>query len=128
MTPTCPYCAADAKLVTGAEIYQHRGDLSALRFWRCAPCRAYVGCHKAGNGYGDGTRPLGRLANAELRQAKTRAHAAFDPIWKNRRMTRRKAYSWLADALGVPVEQMHIGEFDEALCLRVVEICRMAPS
>lgn len=128
MTPICPYCADNAELVTGAEIYPHRNDLNGLRFWRCAPCSAYVGCHKEGNGYGDGTRPLGRLANADLRRAKTRAHAAFDPIWKTRRMSRRKAYSWLADKLEIPVQQMHIGEFDETLCLRVVEICRMVPA
>ena len=124
MKPKCPYCAADAELVTGAEIYPHRDDLDELRFWRCAPCAAYVGCHKAGNGYGDGTRPFGRLANAELRRAKTQAHAVFDLLWKTRRMTRRKAYSWLAGELGMPVEQVHIGEFDEALCMRVVQACK----
>jgi zinc-finger-containing domain len=126
MQPNCPYCAADAELVTGAEIYPNRSDLNELRFWRCAPCNAYVGCHKAGSGYGDGTLPLGRLANAVLRRAKMQAHAAFDPLWKTRRMSRRKAYSWLAGELGMPVKAVHIGEFDEALCMRVVQACKMA--
>ena len=126
MKPKCPYCAVDAKLVTGADIYRFRPDLAELRFWKCAPCAAFVGCHKAGNGYGDGTRPLGRLANAALRRAKTQAHAVFDPLWKTRRMTRRTAYSWLAGELGLPVEKVHIGEFDEVLCMRVVQACKMA--
>ena len=41
-------------------------------------------------------------------------------------MIRRKAYSWLAGKLGMPVEQVHIGEFDEALCMQVVQACKMA--
>jgi hypothetical protein len=35
-----------------------------------------VGCHKGT------TKPLGRLADAELREWKKRAHAAFDPVWQ----------------------------------------------
>ena len=124
MKPNCPYCAAAAELVTGAEIYPHRPDLAALQFWQCKPCDAFVGCHKADSGYGDGTRPLGRLANAALRKAKMRAHAAFDPLWKTRQMGRRNAYALLARKLGIPVEQAHIGEFDEAMCARVVEVCK----
>ena len=49
----CDYCQKPAELVTGATIYPHRNDLAHLRFWRCVPCEAYVGCHKAG----DGTTP-----------------------------------------------------------------------
>lgn len=120
---TCPYCSKPAQLVTGAVIYAHRPDLHHLKFWQCRPCDAYVGCHKAGNGYGDGSRPLGRLANAELRAAKSRAHAAFDPMWKDGGMPRGKAYAWLARQLGIPKEQCHIGEFDVDTCRRVVELC-----
>ena len=124
MNTTCPYCATSAKLVTGSDIYPHRPDLASVAFWRCVPCGAFVGCHKAGSGYGDGTRPLGRLANAALRRAKVHAHAAFDPLWKMRKMSRRNAYSLLARKLGIPVEHAHIGEFDEAMCARVVEVCK----
>ena len=124
MKPTCHYCHADAELVSGAFIYPHRPDLDSLRFWRCAPCGAYVGCHKAGVGQGDGTRPLGRLANAELRKAKKEAHAAFDPIWKEGCMNRRLAYAWLAEQLDLPFERTHIGEFDTTTCARVVAACK----
>lgn len=126
MRPICPYCAAESQLVTGALLYPHRNDLWSLHFWHCAPCDAYVGCHKKGLGHGDGTRPLGRLANAELRRAKNQAHAAFDPLWKNRKIRRRDAYDWLAKQLGLPVDRTHIGDFDVETCLRVVEICRQA--
>ena len=122
---TCPYCGNAAALVTGEAIYPHRPDLHNLRFWQCAPCGAYVGCHKPNKKMGfDGTQPLGRLANAELRKAKWDAHAAFDPLWKAGRMDRRQAYGWLAKALGIAVEDCHIGEFDVATCKRVVSISR----
>lgn len=122
MNISCDYCRRPAQLVGGDVIYPHRPDLAALRFWHCAPCDAFVGCHKAGNGYGDGTRPLGRLANAELRRAKSAAHEAFDPLWKSGRMSRRDAYARLAQKLGIHVRDCHIGMFDLAACQRVMAI------
>lgn len=127
MSPICPYCKSSAELVTGAAIYPHRPDLSGLNFWRCKPCRAHVGCHQSDNNYGDGTRPLGRLANAELRAAKQAAHAAFDPLWKSQTMRRRSAYRWLAGQLGIPINCTHIAEFDLALCRQVVRVCKLNP-
>lgn len=128
----CPYCDRPAELVTGAVIYPHRPDLFAKRFWRCQPCGAHVGCHDKGAPVrvagkkvtSDGTLPLGRLANAELRRAKTQAHAAFDPIWKTRRMGRNEAYAWLACQLQMPVEDCHIGMLDVDGCGAVVAVCR----
>ena len=120
---TCPYCNQTARLTTGATIYPHRPDLHALRFWACVACDAYVGCHRGTE------RPLGRLANLELRQAKMRAHAAFDPLWRardrsQRPKTRSEAYAWLARQLGIERERCHIGEMDVEMCERVVEVCR----
>ena len=114
----CPYCEARAKLVTGKEIYPHRPDLYQLNFYQCKPCDAYVGCHKNG----DGKQPLGRLANAELRKAKSEAHAMFDSIWRDKYMKRGSAYAWLADMLEIDPKDCHIGMFDVAMCNRVVEV------
>lgn len=125
-TPVCPYCHRDAGLVGGDIIYPHRPDLHAKQFWLCAPCEAYVGCHEAGKGFGDGTRPLGRLANAELRLAKSAAHRAFDPMWKAGPMSRKQAYFWLASRLGIDIKDCHIGEFDVAMCHRVIQIVKDA--
>ena len=113
----CLYCSTPAKLVTGAIIYPHRADLATLMFWSCLTCDAYVGCHKKT------TAPLGRLANAELRRAKNNAHRVFDPLWKNGKMSRRAAYQWLAENLGIPFKKTHIGEFDTAMCARVMAAC-----
>lgn len=123
----CPYCHRDAALVTGNEIYPHRPDLIDKLFWRCAPCGAYVGCHpRAGKngkgGIGDGRVPLGRLANAELRRAKQRAHAAFDPMWRSGQVRRKAAYAWLAGELGLCAENCHIGMMDVDACRAVVAV------
>ena len=119
----CPYCMNDAELVDGSEIYPHRPDLFEQNFWRCDPCGAYVGCHKPNPKMGyDGTQPLGRLADAKLRAAKSAAHRAFDPIWKDGHMRRKEAYAWLAGKLGIQVSECHIGEFDVETCLKVSEV------
>lgn len=127
---TCQYCHNPAPLVSGLAVYPHRRTLWAMKFYKCEPCDAWVGCHPPANGrgggQGDGTVPMGRLANAELRAAKQAAHAAFDPIWqsapKGTRQARRGAYKWLAQRLGMPVGQCHIGEFDLEQCRKVVEV------
>jgi len=115
---SCSYCGEPAKLVTGKQIYPHRPDLHALPIYACLPCEAHVGCHPGT------TKPLGRLANAELRKAKMAAHAAFDPIWKSGMKKRKQAYKWLAKQMGIDVNECHIGEFDVVMCLKVVETCR----
>lgn len=123
--PMCPYCDEPAVLVPGIVVYPRRPDLARKPVWRCRPCDAWVGCH-------DGTeRPLGRLANAELRQAKQAAHAAFDPLWKrkmerdgvSKTKARGAGYRWLAEQLGIEARRCHIGKMSVEECRRVVEIC-----
>lgn len=109
----CDYCGAQCGLVTGATIYPHRHDLRDKKFYRCAPCDAYVGCHP-------GTEtPLGRVANAELRAAKMAAHAAFDPLWRTKKLSRSQAYTQLAERMGLPKEDCHIGMFTMVQCEQV---------
>lgn len=122
VAPICPYCGQLSKFLPSSEgIYSK--DYGPV--YACMPCRAWVGCHH-------GTRTaLGRLANKELRIAKMRAHAAFDPLWKKRtdnkhlkkHKSRAKAYSWLSETLGIPSEHCHIGMFDVEVCKRVIEVC-----
>ena len=97
-------------MVSGKAIYPHRPDLFDLVFYQCAPCDAYVGTHK-------GTKmPLGTLANAELRAARSRAHCAFDPLWKKGPISRRQAYARLANKLYITTKDCHIAKFDLATC------------
>jgi hypothetical protein len=123
--PECPYCGRPAKAVDGTSIYPNRPELAHKMFWRCDPCSAWVGCHA-------GTMvALGRLANAELRAAKQRAHVAFDPLWQGKMKrdgcskaeARSAGYQWLAAQLGIETQACHIGMFDVDQCQRVVEVC-----
>lgn len=136
--PFCDYCGQPAVLVTGAAIYRGRPDLADLFFWQCAPCDAYVGCHREGSGppdgkRSDGTMPLGRLADAQLRMWKSNLHIVFDGHWKRQaagmsknqaRLLRNAAYARLAAALTIPVDQCHIGMFDIPRCKAAIAICR----
>ena len=122
MSVICPYCQKKAELTDSAEVY---GGRSYGLIWLCRPCWAYVGVHKGT------TTPLGRLANAELREWKKRAHAHFDPLWKRKieregclkSKARGSGYKWLANELGIAVKDCHIGMFDIDTCKRVIEVC-----
>jgi len=39
-------------------------------------------------------------------------------------MTRLEAYDLLAEAMNIPVDRCHIGEFDIELCMRVVSLLK----
>jgi len=123
----CQFCNKPAQLVDGTVVYPHRPDLKRLNFWFCDKGHdaAYVGCHKPNCGYGDGTRPLGTLANIELRYERKRAHEAFDWIWREGMMKRTEAYIWLAHGLGIEdvKRDCHIAMFDADQCRRAVKLC-----
>lgn len=125
----CDYCGRKAVFQeSSAHIYNGRNYGPV---YECAPCGAWVGCHKGAH------QPLGRLANAALREAKKAAHAAFDPIWRARYerkyavdhtykqgMARGGRYKRLAELMGIPREKCHIGMFDLEQCHQAVEICK----
>lgn len=113
----CQYCKQRPEIVGGDVIYPHRPDLSEKQFYLCRPCRAFVACHPITG------KPLGILANSELRAAKKRAFAAFDQLWMNGPISRRKAYLVLAYWLQKDPAVSHIGLFNLATCKRVEEVC-----
>ena len=82
----CDYCGRQAEYVDSKVIYGKSYGMMYL----CRNCMAYVGVHKGTD------KPLGRLANAELRYWKKRAHAVFDPLWQRGRFRghRNAAYGW----------------------------------
>jgi hypothetical protein len=132
----CPYCSNPSEYVDSKEVY---GNKSYGMVYLCRGCSAYVGVHKGTN------KALGRLANAELREAKMEAHHWFDqiarvhkgdgatgvindvwPIFIPKISNRAKAYLWLSKFLGIANEDCHIGMFDVETCKRVVEISKVA--
>ena len=119
----CQYCGNRPKLVhNSTEVY----GADHGKLWICRPCRAWVGCHPFRE------RPLGRLADRDLRQARMAAHAVFDRLWKAKArrdkipygQARDAGYKWLASEMGLTRRQCHIGHFDMAACQFVLELCR----
>lgn len=117
MSVVCDYCGQPAELVDRQSVC----GTGSEKVWCCRECDAWVGVHR-------GTiKPLGRLANAELRRWKKRAHAAFDPMLQGKeKRTRRWAYEWLAGEMGLPIEHANISMMDVEECKRVIKICKEA--
>jgi len=107
----CPYCQQLAEFVDSSEVYGRSYGMIYL----CRSCNAYVGTHKRTN------KPLGRLANAELRHWKIEAHRVFDKLWKDRTMSRRSAYKYMQKVMQLPADLCHIGMFDVEQCKLLIE-------
>lgn len=105
------------RLSDGREAYPHRGDLHHKPFWFCG-YGAFVGCHPGTN------NALGSPAGKRTKRGRTEAHKAFDRIWKSGAMTRKEAYKWLADRLGIQAKDCRISWMDGDTAYRVVGICQ----
>lgn len=112
----CDYCGSSAKLIDSKVVYGR----SYGNIYLCSAypnCDSYVGVHKGDNW------PKGRLANAELRELKKKAHNVFDKIWRNGELTRVEAYKLLQTKMKLKKFQTHIGEFNIAQCNEAILIC-----
>jgi hypothetical protein len=108
-------CSVNINLVTNDKIYGRIYGEWPYAYY-CDDCKAAVGCHP--NTY----IPLGRMADKETRQLRTKAHAAFDPLWRSGLMTRSKAYFWLACELKLDVAACHISWLSKQQLKQTVEI------
>lgn len=115
--PTCPYCGEAAILLPRGEV---DADYPRGMVWACPPCDAWVPVHNNSLEH----KPMGRLANAELRWAKAQAIEAFTALWKAWDVDRRTAYAWLSDQLGIPMGECDFGKFDLARCVKTHEVAR----
>ncbi|TXH35247.1 MAG: hypothetical protein E6Q98_15760 [Rhodospirillaceae bacterium] len=105
MKVTCPYCSSAAELI---------GEHPAGA-WVCTgepTCDAYCGADKHG-------RPIGTLANADLRRARAAAHMAIARLPIRLKAARRR----IAKELNIALTDCHVDRLTEAQCWRVVEIC-----
>jgi len=118
----CPYCGGKALLRSSLEIY--RDDYGYVYVCENYPnCNSYVGTHKKT------LKPLGRLANEELRKLKITAHLYFDTLWKHREKqgfsnSRTMAYKWLSEQLKININDTHIGYFDKETTEKVIRLCK----
>ena len=109
---TCPDCGHEMHLI----------DTRKGRFYSCTSfprCRVTHGCHPDGS-------PMGVPGDRKTRDARMRAHAIFDLLWKSGRMDRHMAYKNLAGYMRLSDEECHIGMFNEKQCRRVEKFSRAA--
>ena len=112
MSVHCPYCGKQAEYVDSKEVYKQSYGMMYL----CRNCDAYVGVHAGTN------KPLGTLANRELRGLRGRTHSLFDPLWKEGRMKRTEAYDWLSKKMNLDKKKCHMAMFSKSQCKKAIEI------
>ncbi len=106
----CPYCNKPALWTENKAIYGKNYGKSYMCYY-CKDCNAYVGCHN------NTEKPLGTMANKELRDWRIKAHNSFDSLWKTGFVTRNEAYKILENEFG---KEIHIGESDIETCKRII--------
>lgn len=104
----CPYCGKQAKFMTSVEYY---GRDYGKNLYVCHGCKASVGTH------GNTKKPLGTLANKELKNLRMMCHGSFDVLWKQRLVHRGKAYQMLMQIMALPKEDAHISHFTKEQCI-----------
>lgn len=66
-------------------------------------------------------------ADKRTREARMACHEAFDRLWRDGRIFKKRseAYSWMAKAMGVNKKLAHIGMFNFEQCERLLECVRL---
>jgi zinc-finger-containing domain len=98
--PICPKCGEPATVT--ATQYRPWAQCCGLHSWDLKP-----------------------LVDPDTHKARNAAHAAFDPLWQRRTLSRGEAYRRLQIATGLSSADCHISLMSEAQALRVVEIVRL---
>jgi len=107
----CPYCGKKAEFVDNEKIYGRRYGKSYMAWW-CPKCDARVGTHN------NTRKPLGTMANQELRVMRIHAHKLIDKPWRYGNKTRKQVYKELKEKYG---REIHIGECNKEMCLKIID-------
>lgn len=119
----CPYCGALAVCRPASTVYGSTVQTKGSYLYLCSrwpECDSYVAAHRQNR------RPMGTLANAQLRHKRILAHRALEDFRRSRHMEKWAVYVWLQGKLGLPAEQVHIGMFSEQRCRQVIALCRQS--
>lgn len=109
----CPYCKKEANYGPNEEWYNGKRYGKSYMCYYCKPCDAYVGTHN------NTTKPLGTMANRELRQMRMKVHNKIDPLWKEKGWKRGEVYFEISSRLGYTY---HTGESDIETCKKILEM------
>lgn len=110
----CNLCGGLVEFIPNSLIY---GKPYGSGFaYRCTKCSAFVGTHK-----NSPEKPLGILADKEMRELRRKCHALFDKRWSNGRQ-RTVAYGWLAFRMGYQRGKCHFSWMDAKDLARALKI------
>ena len=119
----CPYCHANASLRPASTVYGCNRRSQGKYIYLCdrwPACDAYVSAHDRTH------RPMGTLANGDLRHKRILAHRALEHLQQSRHMEKWEVYIWLQAKLGLNDQQAHIGMFSDGMCDEVIRLCYKA--
>jgi len=86
-------------------------------------CNRWPKCNGILPANSDGS-PNGVPRTRELQGWRSRAHAAFDILWKEKHCKRTDAYSWLREVMELSVEEAHMFKMSIEQCQQVIEKVR----
>lgn len=118
----CPYCGRRAVLrpityVVGENRRIFDPDQMVYVCSVYPACNAYVAANKKN------LRPLGSLADGELRNLRIQAHRALRSLWQNGYLSEKDAYHWLSGKLGLTEKDTHIAKFSHYRCKETIRCC-----
>ena len=88
---------------------------------RCIVCKNNPRCDTYVRVRPGTMEPIGTLANGRLRALRTEAHRYFNQLYERGIMSKREAYEWLSQMIGLPMSKTHIGMMGEYYCELVIE-------
>lgn len=108
----------ESMLVRGKDCYPYRKDLSRLKFYQCPVCKNFVGTHK-------GTDiPLGVIASPEIKRERMKIHFLLDPLWRNKRISRKEIYKEISASLGYEYHTANLRSLEECRKVYLI-ICNL---
>lgn len=117
----CPYCGSNAVLRPASKVFGTKARENNRFLYVCAnwpACDSYVTAHL------EDRRPMGTMANGQLRHKRILAHKALQAYRKATNTKKWASYIWLEGKLGLDQQRTHIGMFSDDECDRVIALCR----
>ena len=112
-----PYCGSSVVLRSADGIYrENKRDAKLYVCSKYPVCDAYARVQE-----GSKRIPIGSMADGELRALRIEAHRRFDRIHQTGLMSKKDAYTWLADVISSPMAHAHIGQLGKYYCKVVIE-------
>ena len=119
----CPYCNSPAVLRPASAVFGRNVKSKGSYLYVCShwpKCDAYVSAHK------NNLRPMGTLANGELRHKRIIAHRALEAYRTKTRMSKWGIYLWMQGKLRLDARHTHIAMFTEEQCDQLIKECNKA--